>query len=85
MWWTVGITLQSLSSTNIYYSLPHQKALKTGEITVSELSGELCSGDPFSQHLRDKHSTKTKLLRETLARTRVKACSSTAHVLRFPL
>lgn len=31
MWRTVGITLQSLSSTDIYYSLPHQKALKTGE------------------------------------------------------
>lgn len=31
MWWTVGITLQSLSSTNVYYSLPHQKALKTGK------------------------------------------------------
>lgn len=26
MWWTVGITLQSLSSTNVYYRLPHQKA-----------------------------------------------------------
>lgn len=26
MWWTVGIALQSLSSTNVYYCLPHQKA-----------------------------------------------------------
>lgn len=29
MWWTVGVTLQPLSSTNINYSLPHQKTLKT--------------------------------------------------------
>lgn len=34
MWWTVGVTLQSLSSTNINYSLPHQKTLKTEGIKI---------------------------------------------------
>lgn len=51
MRWTVGITLQSLSSTNVYYCLPHQKALKTEiRITVSKVPGELCSGDPFPEY-----------------------------------
>ena len=41
MWWTVGVTLQPLSSTNINYSLPHQKTLKTEGFKAMWITSQL--------------------------------------------